>query len=209
MCRNCVKCLACVLHRYWGWWRGTPSTHTCSCCRPLFLITCTLYLWHMLLTRPSFHQNSLRPDIQPFSVYLSGFICFHPPSAHHSSLSWPSLSSLSMPNTSQPQGLWTYCFIRLDRFPSETYTAAFLSFGSLLKHLLIVKPSLNNGRKTAQGSATIPLLPISLILLQFCSLFFLSPPDIFYDFSLSAFALLGVLFCLLVSPATRTMPGIW
>ena len=58
-------------------------------------------------------------------------------------------------------------------FLRDIYSCFFTSFGSPLKHLLIVKPSLNNGRKTAQGSATSPLLPISLILLHFRSLFFL------------------------------------
>lgn len=106
-------------------------------------------------------------------LYLSGFICYHPPSAA-STLASVAFSQLleyaKHISTSRPLNL-------LFRPPGtlflrDIYSCFFTSFGSPLKHLLIVKPSLNNGRKTAQGSATSPPLPISLILLHFRSLFF-------------------------------------
>lgn len=144
------------------------------CCRPLFLITCTLYLWHMLLTRPLLppkFSQAWYTTVQCLPLWLH----LLPPSLCCTTLASAAFSQLleyaKHISTSRPLNL----LFRLpgSLFLRDIYSCFFASFGSLLKHLLIVKPSLNNGRKTAQGSATIPLLPISLILLYFCSLFFL------------------------------------
>ena len=144
-------------------------------------------------------------------LYFSGFIHYHHPSVASTLASMAFSQFLEYAkHTSSSRPLNLLFRLPGTLFLRDIYSCFLISFSSPLKHLLIVKPSLNNGRKIAQGSPTSPLFRISLILLHFCSLFFLSPPDIFYDdFSLSAFALLGALFCLFASPATRTMPGIW
>ena len=175
-------------------------------CRVLLLITCTLYLWHTLLARPLLLpklSQAQHPTLQCHAVLL--WLHPLPPSicCLHSSLN----GLLSVPWICQTH-------LELKAF-EPAVPSAWNPFPQ--RHIQLLSHIIQFSTQTSPYSEAFPEQwkensagLLSLILLHFCSLFFLSPPDIFYnDFSLSAFALLGALFCLLASPATRAMPGIW
>lgn len=144
-CRHCAKCALHVL--YWidvQVYKGKLHHTHAQNPRALFLITCTLYLWHRLLTRPPLLSKFSQPHytICPANPSMS---CSTSLASSPTTLlqltplqpQWPFLSSWNMPNTHGPPGPWTYCFICLEPFSSDTHPAAFSHHSVLYSNIIL------------------------------------------------------------------------